>query len=212
MRFSGDGVSIRTRIVADAILRFPCRRDDSMGMSLAPLYYTVKMVQALPDDGNRYEAVHGELLVTPSPILGHQRLAGRLFLALAPYVAGHRLGEIFMAPADLVHGPASIVEPDLLVLPFGSNERGPSELASALLLIEILSPSSSRADRFTKRRLYQEAGVPLYWVVDGERRVVEEWSPGGEFPRAVTEMLRWRPAGAEAPFSYALDELFRPAG
>jgi hypothetical protein len=103
-----------------------------MGMPLAPLYYTVEMVQALPDDGNRYEAVHGELLVTPSPFLGHQRLVGRLYLALAPHVARYRLGEIFMAPADLVHGPASIVEPDLLVLPFGGNEHGPSELAAAV--------------------------------------------------------------------------------
>lgn len=183
-----------------------------MGMPLAPLYYTVEMVQALPDDGNRYEAVHGELLVTPSPILGHQRLIGRLHLALAPYVARHRLGEIFMAPADLVHGPASIVEPDLLVLPFGGNEHGPSELASALLLVEILSPSSTRADRFTKRRLYQEAGVPLYWVVDGERRVVEEWMGDGDFPRIIADAMRWRPAGATGEFSYSVDELFRPVG
>ena len=183
-----------------------------MGMPLAPLYYTVEMVRDLPDDGNRYEAVHGELLVSPSPFLGHQRLAGRLYLTLAPYVARHQLGELFMAPADLVHGPASIVEPDLLVLPFGSNERGPSELASALLLIEILSPSTARADRFTKRRLYQEAGVPLYWVVDAERQVVEEWTVGGEFPRIVSDMLRWHPAGTSEAFSYSLVELFRPVG
>lgn len=183
-----------------------------MGMPLAPLYYTVEMVQGMPEDGNRYEAVHGELLVSPSPVLGHQRLTGRLYLALAPYVARHRLGEIFMAPADLVHGPASIVEPDLLVLPFGSNERGPSELASALLLIEILSPSTARADRFTKRRLYQEAGVPLYWVVDAERRVVDEWTGEGDFPRIISDVLRWHPAGAPAEFRYAISELFRPPG
>jgi hypothetical protein len=37
-----------------------------MGM-VAPIYYTADMVRALPDDGNRYEAVYGELLVTPAP-------------------------------------------------------------------------------------------------------------------------------------------------
>ena len=37
-----------------------------MGMA-APAYYTADMVRALPDDGKRYETVHGELLVTPAP-------------------------------------------------------------------------------------------------------------------------------------------------
>jgi len=31
-------------------------------------YYTADMVRELPDDGNRYETVHGELLVTPAPL------------------------------------------------------------------------------------------------------------------------------------------------
>jgi Uma2 family endonuclease len=183
-----------------------------MGMPSALLYYTVEMVQGLPDDGNRYEAVHGELLVTPSPTWGHQRLAGRLYLALAPYVARHRLGELFMAPADLVHGPASIVQPDLLVLPFGVPEHGPEQLARALLLIEVLSPGSARADHFTKRRLYQEAGIPLYWLVDGSTGSVEEWRADSEFPRFVSDMLVWHPSGAGEPFELALAELFRPPG
>ena len=42
-----------------------------MGMA-APVYYTADMVRALPNDGNRYETVHGELLVTPAPRLWHQ--------------------------------------------------------------------------------------------------------------------------------------------
>ena len=49
-----------------------------MGM-VAPVYYTADMVRALPDDGNRYEVVHGELLVTPAPRLWHQKLVGRLY-------------------------------------------------------------------------------------------------------------------------------------
>src|SRR5438034_10080720 len=54
---------------------------DTMGM-VAPVYYTADMVRALPDDGNRYEVVHGELLVTPAPRLWHQKLVGRLYSAL----------------------------------------------------------------------------------------------------------------------------------
>ncbi len=37
-----------------------------MGMAV-PLFYTAEMVRALPDDGKRYETVHGELLVSPAP-------------------------------------------------------------------------------------------------------------------------------------------------
>ena len=39
---------------------------------VAHAYYTADMVRALPDDGNRYETVYGELLVTPAPRLLHQ--------------------------------------------------------------------------------------------------------------------------------------------
>jgi hypothetical protein len=97
------------------------------------------------------------------PVPGHQRLAGCLHLALAPYIARQRPGEIFMTPADLVHGPARIVEPDLLVLPFGGNEREPSELASALLLIEILRPSTaaptaSPSGGCTRKRVFRSTG------------------------------------------------------
>jgi len=52
-----------------------------MGM-VAPVYYTADMVRALPDDGNRYEVAHGELLVAPAPRLWHQKLVGRLYSAL----------------------------------------------------------------------------------------------------------------------------------
>jgi len=48
-----------------------------MGMA-APIYHTADMVRALPDDGNRYETVHGDLLVTPAPRMWHQIVVDRL--------------------------------------------------------------------------------------------------------------------------------------
>src|SRR5881397_1368001 len=50
-------------------LPIPRRGLDHMGM-VAPLYYTAEMVRTLPEDRNRYETVHGELLVTPPPVCG----------------------------------------------------------------------------------------------------------------------------------------------
>jgi Uma2 family endonuclease len=50
---------------------------------------------AMPDDGKRREIVEGELFVTPSPNLNHQRISRRIELALANYLEAHPIGEIF---------------------------------------------------------------------------------------------------------------------
>ena len=59
-------------------------------------------------------------------------------------------------------------------------------------MIEVLSPSSVRADRFTKRRLYQEQRIPTYWVIDIDQRQVEVWTPDAHFPAVERERLSWR--------------------
>jgi Uma2 family endonuclease len=69
-----------------------------------------------------------------------------------------------------------------------------------MLAVEVLSPSSARADRFTKRRLYQAQKVPLYWVVDADAASVEVWTPEQMLP--VQERLEWQPAGADGRSSW----------
>lgn len=73
-----------------------------------------------------------------------------------------------------------------------------AHLKALLHAAEVLSPSSCRADRFIKRRVYQEQNVDTYWLVDPEARVVEVWRPGDEAPELVTGTLRWQ-VTAEAP-------------
>jgi Uma2 family endonuclease len=85
-----------------------------------------------------------------------------------------------------------------------------SFMKSLLLAVEVLSPSSTRADRFTKRRLYQEVGVPVYWVVDADEHFVEVWTPDTKFPHFEREELTWHPAGAQEPLRISLPELFKP--
>ena len=180
-----------------------------MGMPAEVPFYTVEMVRAIPDDRNRYEAVHGELLVSPAPRLGHQRVVRRLLLLFAPYVERWSLGEVLPAPYDLVHGPASIVEPDVFVLRPGADADAVGQLRDLILAVEVVSPSSRRADRFTKRRLYQEAGVPGYWMVDAEAGSVEVWTPADESPRVERERVVWRPEGAGEGLVLSLDRLLR---
>lgn len=73
-----------------------------------------------------------------------------------------------------------------------------------------LSPTTARYDRFTKRRLYQAMQVPLYWVIDVERRRAEVWTPSATMPTYAEERLRWEPAGAGEGFVIELAELLKP--
>jgi Uma2 family endonuclease len=181
-----------------------------MGMA-APTYWTAEMVRQLPDDGNRYEVVHGELLVTPAPRFDHQLLVTRASIALGNYLALEPVGIVLTSPADISWGRDVLMQPDVFVIPRDeARTRDWSRIRSLLLVVEVLSPSTARADRFTKRRRYQEAGVPLYWIVDGEEQRVEVWTPDAELPAIEAERLAWRPAGAGQPFTLELAELFRP--
>ena len=80
----------------------PSRRAEHlMGMPQAAQRWTPAMVRALPEDGNRYEVVAGELFVTPAPSFDHQQAVARLLLRLVPYVDAHGLGYALASPADI---------------------------------------------------------------------------------------------------------------
>ncbi len=181
-----------------------------MGMT-APIYYTADMVRALPDDGKRYEVVYGELLVTPAPRLWHQELIMRLLRDVGEYLDHEPVGRLLPSPADISWGPDVLVQPDLFVAPLDQVRTLDWRMVKDLLLvIEVVSPTSTRADRFTKRRLYQERGIPAYWAVDGDQCVVEVWTPDARLPTVERERVVWQPAGAAKPFTLELRELFRP--
>ena len=135
-------------------------------------------VQQLPDDGNRYEAIEGDLYVTPAPTLRHQTISYRLLRELARLLVDPGLGRVWYAPVG-VWFPATDegVQPDLL---FVSNERrgilAPEGLRGAPdLVVEILSPTTASRDRGVKRRLYERQGVAEYWIVDPDLEAVDVW-------------------------------------
>lgn len=181
-----------------------------MGMA-APLYYSAEMVRALPEDGNRYETVHGELLVTPAPRAWHQEVARRILVKLDRYIQTRQVGNLFYSPADISWGHDVLVQPDLFVVDFDqARSMDWSQMQDLLLAIEVSSPTTERYDRFTKRRLYQEVGIPFYWIVDPDRKVVEVWTPESQSPAAERKCVKWKPQGAEAEFVLDLEELFKP--
>jgi Uma2 family endonuclease len=183
-----------------------------MGMAHPTIDWTAAMVRDLPDDGRRHEVVDGALLVTPAPGFPHQRAVFALAMLLHRHVAEHRLGETVISPADVELDARTLVQPDVFVVPLlegGRRMRDWSEIGGRLLLaVEVLSPSSARADRHLKRRRYQRAGIPEYWIVDLDTRLVERWRPEDERPEILDGRLEWRPAGAGAPLAIDLEALF----
>lgn len=171
--------------------------------------WTVEEVQAIPEDGNRYECIDGELFVSPSPVQRHQRALLMMAIALQRYAEQEqRVGWVWMAPSDLILGPRTIVQPDLRVHAAGPRATREEVSAASLLIVEILSPSTARLDRHEKRRLYLNGVTAHYWIVDLASELVEVWVPGVDQPFIVTDTLTWEPRGTSTAFSIELAPFF----
>jgi Uma2 family endonuclease len=180
-----------------------------MSMAAHKEFWTVQDVYDLPDDGNRYETVNGELIVTPGPGFGHQLIAGALYAELRAYLARWPVGVPLLGPAEATHHDVTLVQPNVFVAsPTWRATRHYGRVSELLLVVEVLSPSSRRGDRFTKRVEFQRQGVPLYWVIDPDARTVEAWRPGSDFPELIADALEWWPTGAGEPFRLPLGTLF----
>jgi Uma2 family endonuclease len=149
-----------------------------MAMSaVLPRRWTADAVRALRDEpGKRFECVDGELLVNPSPRLPHQWAVGAFFEALTSWCRAHAVGAVGMAPFDFELDRFTLVQPDVFIVPLvkGRRPATPEELGHPLLFVEVLSPSTARADRVVKRKRDQRHAVP-YWIADADARLVETW-------------------------------------
>lgn len=181
-----------------------------MAMPMLRQDWTARDLLDLPDDGNRYEVLDGELLVTPAPSLAHQRAAGLLYRLLVDYLIGQPVGEAIMAPADVTFSERRVLQPDVFVIPFASTRRATrfEDVGRLLLAAEIISPSTARADRVKKRRVFREQAVPEYWIVDLDARTIERSTPADERVTVIAETIEWFPEGATAPLRISLAEYF----
>ncbi|MFW6089948.1 MAG: Uma2 family endonuclease [Gemmatimonadota bacterium] len=171
--------------------------------------------QQMPDDGMRYEAIGGELIVTPAPSLRHQDIVLELAVQLRAILVESGHGRLWISPVG-VEFPATSegVQPDLV---FVSNERrgiiadltlkGPPDL-----VIEVLSPGTARRDRGLKQRLYARRGVAQYWIVDPEADAVEVHRFEGDpaFERFTGRLpVRLGPEEADVLGDIDLEAVFR---
>ena len=139
--------------------------------------YTYADYLKTPDD-ERYELIEGELLMTPAPIIRHQRISRKIEFILEKYVTENDLGEVFDAPCDVHLDNENVVQPDIL---FISKERlniiGEKNIQGAPdLVIEIISETTAYRDLVQKKKLYARFRVKEYWIVLPEESSVEVYA------------------------------------
>jgi Uma2 family endonuclease len=181
--------------------------------AIHPHRWSAAEVERLVDEREgltpRYELVDGELLVTLAPSVRHQRIVLELALALREYLAREKLGEIRLGPGVLKLVLGERYEPDLFVIP-AIDGRLPADASSVqpLLVCEVLSPGSSRHDRITKRRAFQQNAVLEYWIVDGDAEAFEIWHPSDDRAALVDERVVWSPDAARSAFELDVPTFF----
>ena len=186
-----------------------------MGMPAAQVEWTVEMLDALPDDGQRYEVIDGVLHVTFAPSDVHQLVASAFHRQLHDYLRPTRIGRAIQSPAD-VRKPdrrRNRVQPDVFAvrLTEGGRPPYPYGLADLLLAIEVESPSNPLLDYQIKRALYLANGIPEYWIVNTEARVVSRWRGTSDPGEVFAQRIDWHPAGIATPLSIDIPLLFEDA-
>ncbi|MEM8642536.1 MAG: Uma2 family endonuclease [Cyanobacteria bacterium P01_G01_bin.54] len=149
-----------------------------MTLSATRVRWTVQDLEGLPENGNRYEIIDGELFVTRAPHWNHQDVAGKIYIALHLWSQQSGLGQASFTPGIIFTQNDSVI-PDVVWV---SNDRLAQLLDDAghlvgapELVVEVLSLSEKdkKRDRETKLKLYSVQGVREYWIADREQESIE---------------------------------------
>jgi Uma2 family endonuclease len=181
----------------------------ALRMAVRTRPWTRRDLERLPDDGNKYEVIRGQLFVTPLPRPDHDGVVRSIADRLREFVRVHDLGVISERTALVLD--ESEAQPDLVV------RRDPhprprdwSGIPAPILVVEVLSDTTGRRDRIWKRDYYAESGIPEYWIVDADARsitVVRADEPDS----VVSSLLTWKPPGTDVSLDIDVAALFRDA-
>ena len=143
----------------------------------------LRWLRARPSsDLNRYELIDGRIVMTPPSRWPHGRLDAKLNQLLGEHVERHKLGIVLGSSAGYELPSGDTVEPDASFISTARLAAGPRPVTGKFLtvvpslVVEILSPSTSRRDRTEKKALYERNEVAEYWIVDPVKRAVTVFS------------------------------------
>ena len=132
---------------------------------------------SLPESVLPTEYIDGEIIMAPSPTIGHQSASRNIFRALDKFVAAKAADQLFYSPLDVVLPSGDVVQPDIFFLTKEDVRRAKKHgriRCAPLLAVEILSPGSATHDTLRKRDLYERNGVREYWIVDLDDRTISQ--------------------------------------
>lgn len=179
--------------------------------------WTVADYMAMDDD-DRYEVLRGELRMVPAPTGAHQRVITVLGAHLLVFVEEHDLGYCFDAPFDIVLADDTVVQPDFTFVRkerFNELYDGHGLTGAPDLIVEVLSPSTARLDRTTRRDLFAETGVAWLVFVDPVEQTAEVFRLNDEHEYVVDATFggdETLTIAALPGFSLSLDTLWMPQG
>ncbi len=171
----------------------------------------------IPDDGKRHEIIDGEEYMSPSPTTPHQRIVVNLLYELRRYTEEKTVGEVFVAPHDVLLSEVDIVQPDVFFVTAENREiiKEHGIEGAPDLIAEVVSEGNRRHDEVRKRKLYARHGVPEYWVVDPELETVKVYREPEDGYDRVAEHTAEDEDTLTTPllsgWDLALTHLFRPA-
>jgi len=166
------------------------------------------------DEGERFELINGEAFAMSGPSTRHQLILRELFGPFYNYLRGKPC-QVFVAPYDVRlfyeedESDDTVVQPDIMVI-CDKNKIGDEGCRGAPdLLIEILSPSNTVFEMERKRRLYRQAGVREYWVVNTEDNSITVYLfKDGTVSSGTYENADTLPVDILPGFSIALEQVF----
>lgn len=186
-----------------------------MGMPAINQEWTVEMLDALPDDGQRYEIIDGVLFVTPGLGEMHQDVVGELYALLREYLMSTDIGKAMISPSDVRRGDRTRnrVQPDVFVIRKVEGKRPPYpyELHDLLLAVEVVSPGNPLLDYQVKRDLYLREGVREYWVINPDARNVSRWRGRDDPGEVLSKTVTWQADGLPTPLVIELPRFFQAA-
>lgn len=126
----------------------------------------------MPDDGNRYELIGGEIVVTSIPSWMHQLAAADFLKRIDDVVTADNLGWVSHGPLDIRLSEHDVVQPDVVYVSRARSSVLTSNGTSGApdLVVEVTSPMSRSRDLGEKLELYARSGVREYWLADPDVR------------------------------------------
>ena len=121
----------------------------------------------------RMELIEGKVvMMSPRPRIEHARACGRIYRQFGNYLDG-KYCEAFGDGVDVYIDERNHFIPDVMIVCNPDIIKDDAIYGAPDLVVEVLSPSTSKNDRTTKKDVYERAGVKEYWLVDTWGKSIE---------------------------------------